>query len=64
MRCETIELALYVHHETEKALLVSDDGEKDNAKWLAKSLLGEHRRVGRTLEAEVPEWLAKREGWI
>lgn len=36
---EHVEVEVKIHFETEKALLVSGDGEKDHAVWIAKSLI-------------------------
>jgi hypothetical protein len=60
-----IEFVMKLHRETEKAILVSDDGEEKNAIWLPKSqvtvqeqLADEHIRI------EVPEWLAQKQNLI
>lgn len=37
MRSDLIDLEMSLHHETERAILVSDDGERKNAVWLPKS---------------------------
>lgn len=39
MRSNLTDIEVEVHHETEKGLLVSLDGEKENAQWLPKSLI-------------------------
>lgn len=36
-----VDVEVKIHWETEEALLVSPDGEKVNAKWIAKSLIKE-----------------------
>ena len=36
-RSELIDLTMHLHHETEKAILVSDDGDRAKAVWLPKS---------------------------
>lgn len=36
-RSNLVDLEVYVHFETEKAYLVSDTGDRDDAKWIAKS---------------------------
>lgn len=57
-----VELALTLHTETDKAYLVSDDGERKNAKWVPRSqvTINTRRRSGAVeiIEAEMPEWLA------
>lgn len=37
MSRELIDVACQQHHETDRAFLVSDDGERDTAVWLPKS---------------------------
>ncbi len=59
MRSNLIDLEVYVHFETEKAYLVSDDGERDNAIWFPKSQceLEYVKKPYATLTCE--EWLAQ-----
>ena len=58
-KSDLIDVAVQVHRETAKAWLVSDTGDKKDAKWIPKS------------QAELadgvltcPEWLAKDKGLI
>lgn len=58
-KADLIDVAVQIHHETPKAWLVSDTGDKKDAKWIPKS------------QAELadglltcPEWLAKEKGFI
>ena len=56
------ELELQVHHETDSAWLVSDDGDEDAAVWLPKSQVRRGDRTSREHEIyafEVPTWLAE-----
>jgi hypothetical protein len=64
-RSDLIDIVCTLHAETEKAIFVSDDGEKDNAVWLPKSQI-EYELRGRTGSTIVtmPEWLAKDKGLI
>lgn len=39
MRSDLIDLTVVLHHETEKAVLVSDDGVRSRAVWLPKSAI-------------------------
>ena len=62
-------LTLYVHHETDKAYLVSEDGERDGAEWLAKSQIKYERDLDeadglRMIEVTLPEWLARKKGYL
>lgn len=62
---EIIDLSMQLHHETDAALLLSDDGERDNAVWIPKSWVED---VDRTrdpiIEISLPEWLALKKGLI
>jgi hypothetical protein len=64
-RSDLIDLTLQLHHETERAILVSDDGSPDGAVWLAKSLIEfSPVRDGRIVEVTLPEWLATERGLV
>jgi hypothetical protein len=57
---ETIEINMMVHIISLKAVLVSDDGDKDNSVWLPLSQLafeGE-LKAGKMVKLTMPEWLA------
>lgn len=64
MKCDVIDVSVCVHHRTEKAVLVSDDGDRDKAKWLPLS------RVEIEMDGEsagivtLPEWLAVEKGLV
>lgn len=64
MKSDLVDLELQLHHETEKAILVSDDGDREKAVWLAKSLIEiEPKRRGVVL-VTMPEWMARDKGFI
>ena len=65
MTREVIDVTLRMHHETEKAFLVSDDGDKDKAVWIPKSQCerGDAKGAG-IYEFTLPEWLALDKGLI
>lgn len=62
-RTDLVDLMLHVHHETKAALLVSDDGEEDNAVWVPKSQVRYEDDlpvpVGQDGVITVPVWLAR-----
>lgn len=63
MRSDVIDLELHLHHETDRAVLVSDTGDKADAVWLPKSQVeiaewGAHHMV------TLPEWLAEERGLV
>lgn len=49
----------YIHMETEKAVLFSEDDDKDEAVWLPKSQIEIEKLQGSIVEVTMPEWLAK-----
>lgn len=62
---DIVEVSVEVHHETEKAWFVSDDGERDNAVWIPKSQIEGQKKLGPALyEFSLPEWLALDKGLI
>lgn len=61
---DIVDLTVEMHAETDRAILVSDDGDKNNAVWLPKSQIEIDERKGKTLEIQVPEWLAADKGLI
>lgn len=62
-KSDIIDVSVMLHHETEKAWLVSDDGEKDNGVWIPKSQ-AELEKDGNIYVLSLPEWLAKDKGLI
>ena len=74
---DLIDLTMALHHETEKAILVSDDGDPKRGKWLPKSAVEfvrvpegkvAQRQVGGpkypVVEVTMPEWLAIDKGLV
>ena len=61
------ELLLYLHAETDLAVLMSEVDDESEAKWLPKSQI-EMTPAGigeaRCYDVEVPHWLAKEKGLI
>lgn len=64
-RSDLIDVTLQVHHETDKAFLVSDDGDRTKAVWVAKSQCerGDSKSSG-IFEFSMPEWLATEKGFV
>lgn len=64
-KSDLIDVSAQLHRETDKAVLVSDDGERENALWLPKSQIEftPPDRKGVTT-ITLPEWLAKDKGLI
>ena len=54
---------LHKHAETERAILVSETGDRDKAVWLPKSQIEVSDGPNRLLvEVAMPEWLAVEKG--
>lgn len=63
-RSDIIDLRGQIHARTDRAILFSDDGDKESAVWLplAHVEIGQlHRGVG---EISLPEWLAVDRGLV
>lgn len=65
MKSDIVDISVQLHHETEKAVLVSDNGNKDKAIWIPKSLI-EISQADKNgiVEISLPEWMAKSKGLI
>ncbi len=61
---ELVDLTLQLPHETERAILVSDDGDAESAVWLAKSQIEIEPKGRGVVEVACPYWLAKERGLI
>jgi len=64
-KSEIVDVSMHIHVETSKAILASDDGDKEKAVWLPKSQV-EIDRPTKASDAIItmPEWLAKEKGLI
>lgn len=61
MKSDLVDVDVQLHHETEKALLVSTDGDKAKAKWVPKSQceISEPKKGSVVRQLTCPQWLAK-----
>lgn len=64
MKSDLIDLEVYVHAKTSKAILISDDGDSDKAVWVPLSQVEVEAVKGRVHEVTMPEWLASEKGLI
>lgn len=70
MRSDLVDLEVMMHAETSKAVLVSDNGDKEKAVWLPKSQIEvsfhpSMKDRGKGLATVTcPEWLARDKGLI
>lgn len=78
-RAVEIMVAVHVDRPEKRAVMVSPDGENKRGKWIARSHIVSMHETGQTTigtdmherkcrlpiaNIEIPEWLAKREGFI
>lgn len=64
MSNEIVDLTLELHVDTDKAMLLSDDGNRHNAKWVPKSQIEYNKYLENNIwEISLPEWLATKNGW-
>lgn len=69
-KAKNVELELYMHWETEKAMLFSLDGEKKHAVWIPKTISGYEVQVDASDRLDdvylvtLPEFVATEKGLI
>lgn len=66
MKSDLEDITVVLHHTTERAVLVSENGDRDDAVWLPLSQI-EVRPVSNAsgcVEITAPEWLLKDKGLI
>jgi hypothetical protein len=64
MKSDLTELELQLHHETDRAILVSDDGDAANGCWLEKSVVEFEKKGNWRVIVTLPEWLAIERGLV
>ena len=65
MKSDLVDVAVCRMAETDKAILVSETGEKENAVWLPKSQVEiENDGHANFVTVTLPQWLAKDKGFI
>jgi len=64
MRSDLYDIEMQLHHETGKAVLVSDDGDRDNAVWLPKASIEIEPKSKGVIVVTLPEWLAVEKGLL
>lgn len=63
-RSDIIDVTVELHHQTDKAVLVSDTGNREEAVWLPKSSIEIERQPNGTYIVSAPEWLLHDKGLI
>lgn len=61
---DLIDIKMKVHAETKKAILVSDDEDRDKAIWLPLSQIEIERLQKGFIMVTLPEWLAIEKGLV
>lgn len=66
MKSDIVDIDVYLHHRTAKAVLISLDGEKKNAVWVPLSQVELERNPGMpsAYVLTLPEWLALEKGLV
>jgi len=64
-KSDLIDCNVMLHHETDKAWLVSDTGDREDGVWIAKSQAQlEPDYAGQCFVLTLPEWLATEKGLV
>ncbi len=63
-KSDLIDITVMRHAETEKAILISDDGERKNAVWVPKQHIEIDEGQAGHVTITMPEWLALDKGFI
>lgn len=64
MTTRLTDITVQLHQTTERAILVSDDGDVEKAVWLPKSQIEYETKSGDIIEVTLPEWLATERGLV
>ena len=64
MRSDLIDVSVFQHHETDKAILVSEDGDRERAVWLPKAACEIERKERGVIVVTMPERLAIEKGLV
>ena len=63
MKSDLTDISCFFHHETDRAILVSDDGDEAKAVWVPKSQVEVCQTDDpRIVTVTLPEWLAQQRG--
>lgn len=63
MRSDVIDIDVHVHVKTERAVLISETGDRDAAEWVPLSQVEVEMTSGSTARVTLPEWLAIGKGF-
>jgi hypothetical protein len=63
-KSDLVDLTMQLHHENARAILVSDDGDRDNAVWVPLSHCEIEHKASGIVIVTMPEWLALDKGLL
>lgn len=63
MKSDLIDIQMTIHHQTDRAILASDDGDRERAVWLPLAQI-EVAPGSRGHDVTMPEWLAVEKGLV
>lgn len=61
---DLVDIDVQKHMQTNRALLVSLDGDREKAVWLPLSEIEVERKSGLVIKVTLPEWLAVDKGLV
>lgn len=64
MKSDLHDFEMQLHHETAKAVLVSDDGVREHAIWLPKASIEFEQKGKGIVTVTMPEWFAVEKGLL
>lgn len=64
MKSNIIDIDVHIHITTERAVLVSETGDRDAAEWLPLSQVEIEMTGPAAASLSIPEWLAQERGLI
>ncbi len=64
MKSDLVDVTVQLHHATDRAVLVSDDGDREKAIWIPLSQCEVEKRPNGIAVVTMPEWMALEKGLI
>ena len=64
MRSNLTDIDMHLHVDRPKAILASDDGDREHAVWLPKSEIEIEHKGDRRIVVTMPQWLAEEKGLV
>ena len=64
MKSDLVDLTVQLHHATDRAILVSDDGDRAKAVWIPLTQCEVEKRKNGIAVVTMPAWLATEKGLV